>query len=68
VAYPSTTVLDRPVSPDDNLSLDDDFALDVRVVVTYASASRGSCPTDDGCGNTCATNDSSCGSSFEIPL
>jgi len=68
VAYPSTTVLDRPFAPDDGLSLDDDFALDVRVVVTYASASRGSCPTDDGCGNTCATNDSSCGSSLTMPL
>lgn len=66
---PATTVLDRPVAPDAQFPLDDDdFALDVRVVVTYSSASRGTCPTDDGCGNTCATNDSSCGSSFEMPL
>lgn len=63
---PATTVLDRPVAPDAQFPLDDDdFALDVRVVVTYASASRGTCPTDDGCGNTCSTNDSSCGSSSD---
>lgn len=41
---------------------DDDFDLDVRVVVAYASPGRGDCPTNDGCGNTCSTNDSSCSS------
>jgi FxLD family lantipeptide len=46
---------------------DDDFALDVRVVVAYASPGRGDCPTDDGCGNTCATSASSCTSSLSLP-
>ena len=58
----NATVLERPVAEDD-----DDFTLDVRVVVAFSSASRGNCATDDGCGNTCATNDSSCNSSFSIP-
>lgn len=46
---------------------EDDFTLDVRVLVSYAPASMGSCPTDDGCGNTCGTNASSCNSDFAIP-
>jgi FxLD family lantipeptide len=53
-----TLLLDRPAD------LDDDFALDVRVLVTYAPASRSDCPTDDGCGSTCA---SACSSSYDIP-
>lgn len=44
---------------------DDDFTLDVRVLVSYAPASRGNCPTDDGCGNTCSGNDSSCSSDID---
>lgn len=56
------SVLDRPAAEEE-----DDFALDVRVVVSYSSASSSRCPTDDGCGNTCSTNDSSCNSSFEMP-
>jgi FxLD family lantipeptide len=54
-------LLDRPASDED------DFALDVRVVVAYASASRGDCPTDDGCGVTCATSASACNSNYNIP-
>lgn len=46
---------------------DDDFTLDVRVLVSYAPASMGDCPTDDGCGNTCSGNDSSCSSDFATP-
>jgi FxLD family lantipeptide len=57
----STMTLDRPVAEDD------EFALDVRVVVAYASPGRGDCSTDDGCGNTCATNASSCTSSLSLP-
>jgi FxLD family lantipeptide len=57
----STAALESPVTADD------DFVLDVRVVVAFASPGRGDCPTDDGCGNTCATNASSCTSSFDIP-
>jgi len=61
VTAASTLVLEPAVD------FDDDFALDVRVVVAFASPGRGDCPTDDGCGNTCATNASSCTSSFDIP-
>jgi FxLD family lantipeptide len=57
-------LLDRPAS---DASDADDFTLDVRVVVAYASASRGECPTDDGCGVTCATDASACNSSYSIP-
>ena len=57
----ATALAERPVTEDD------DFALDVRVLVTYASASRSDCPTDDGCGNTCAGSASSCNSKFETP-
>jgi FxLD family lantipeptide len=46
---------------------DDEFDLDVRVLVAYAPAARGNCPTDDGCGNTCSGNDSSCNSTFDDP-
>ncbi|SES45447.1 FxLD family lantipeptide [Actinokineospora terrae] len=45
---------------------DDEFALDVRVVVAYAPV-MGDCPTDDGCGNTCAGNDSACNSFADDP-
>jgi FxLD family lantipeptide len=56
-----TQLLDR------SASAEDDFALDVRVVVGYVSASRGDCPTDDGCGVTCATDASACNSNYDIP-
>jgi FxLD family lantipeptide len=55
------SVLDRPAVEEG------DFDLDVRVIIAYSSASSGRCPTDDGCGNTCGTNDSSCSSTFEMP-
>ena len=53
-----TLLLDRPAKDED------DFTLDVRVIVAYATASRGNCPTDDGCGSTCA---SACTSNYDIP-
>lgn len=56
----ATALAERPVADDD------EFALDVRVVVAY-SPLRGDCPTDDGCGNTCAGSDSSCNSSPDDP-
>lgn len=39
----------------------DEFALDVRLVVAYGPT-LGDCPTDDGCGNTCAGDASACNS------
>ncbi|MGH3852522.1 MAG: FxLD family lanthipeptide [Pseudonocardiaceae bacterium] len=45
---------------------DDEFTLDVRVVVAYGLV-MGDCPTDDGCGNTCQDDDSSCNSFVDDP-
>ncbi|MBE1579529.1 FxLD family lantipeptide [Amycolatopsis marina] len=56
----ATALAERPVADDD------EFALDVRVVVAYAPV-MGDCPTDDGCGNTCAGNDSACNSFADDP-
>jgi len=56
----ATALAERPVAGDD------EFALDVRVVVAYGPV-MGDCPTDDGCGNTCAGNDSSCNSFADDP-
>ncbi|GAB3449150.1 FxLD family lanthipeptide [Actinophytocola sediminis] len=44
----------------------DEFALDVRVVVAYGPV-MGDCPTDDGCGNTCAGDASACNSFADAP-
>ncbi|MEU9891095.1 FxLD family lanthipeptide [Sphaerisporangium sp. NPDC051017] len=44
------------------IGADEEFELDVRVVVAFAAPSRADCPTDDGCGNTCAGSASSCNS------
>jgi FxLD family lantipeptide len=52
-----TATLNRPASVPDF----DEFELDVRVLITYDSASRGTCPTDDGCGNTNQGTSSTCG-------
>lgn len=45
---------------------DDEFALDVRVVVAYGPT-MGDCPTDDGCGSTCQGDASACGSFADDP-
>ncbi|MBV9140675.1 MAG: FxLD family lanthipeptide [Pseudonocardiales bacterium] len=45
---------------------DDEFALDVRVVVAYGPA-MADCPTDDGCGNTCEDDASACNSFADDP-
>lgn len=42
----------------------DEFLLDVRVLVTLAPLAGTDCPTDDGCGNTCSGDASSCTSSM----
>jgi FxLD family lantipeptide len=46
---------------------DDEFELDVRLFVTLAPLGEGGCPTDDGCGNTCQGNASSCSSMAADP-
>ncbi|OMI41397.1 FxLD family lanthipeptide [Streptomyces sparsogenes] len=62
-----TAVLDSvpaPVGlPVDNL--DDDFELDIRVVVGESPLTVFMCPTSDGCGNTCENGASACQSSIE---
>ncbi|OFB43224.1 FxLD family lantipeptide [Frankia sp. B2] len=41
--------------------VEDDFALDVRVVITHtAKTCSNNCPTDDGCGDTCKNDASAC--------
>ncbi|GLZ30901.1 hypothetical protein Lesp02_30900 [Lentzea sp. NBRC 105346] len=55
-----TALAERPVADDD------EFTLDVRVVVAYGPV-MGDCPTDDGCGNTCVGNDSACNSFADDP-
>lgn len=57
----ATAVAERPTGTDE------DFELDVRVVVAFAPASHADCPTDDGCGNTCGGNASSCNSAPDDP-
>ncbi|MFE2869884.1 FxLD family lanthipeptide [Embleya sp. NPDC059259] len=52
----------RDVRPDEYDP--DEFLLDVRLLVTLAPLAETACPTDDGCGNTCAGNASSCTSSM----
>lgn len=48
--------------------LDDDFApLDVQVVIAEHPHGKLMCSTGDGCGTTCATGASACGSFTEDP-
>lgn len=57
-------LVDRPAVLDD----EDDFApLDIKVVVAAHFPGKFTCPTSDGCGNTCAGADSSCNSYVEDP-
>ncbi|MCD0449334.1 FxLD family lanthipeptide [Actinocorallia sp. API 0066] len=44
--------------------LDDEFDLDVTVLVTLDPVGRTPCPTDDGCGNTCSGSSSACNSAM----
>lgn len=47
---------------------DDDFApLDIKVVVAAHPHGKLMCGTGDGCGTTCATGASACGSSIDDP-
>lgn len=45
--------------------LDDEFHLDIRVIVSDSPVYTFNCPTSDGCGDTCANGASSCVSSIE---
>jgi len=48
----ATALLDQPV--------EDEFTLDVRVVLSHRSPMGGDCPTNDGCGETCKDDASAC--------
>ncbi|MGW9715476.1 FxLD family lanthipeptide [Streptomyces albidoflavus] len=62
----SATLAPLPVTP--LADLDDDFApLDVKVVIAEHSYGHLMCQTGDGCGTTCATGASACGSFTEDP-
>ncbi|MEU7449188.1 FxLD family lanthipeptide [Streptomyces diastaticus] len=62
----SATLAPLPVTP--SAGLDDDFApLDVKVVIAEHSYGHLMCQTGDGCGTTCATGASACGSFTEDP-
>jgi FxLD family lantipeptide len=56
----ATALADRPGDEDD------EFALDVRVVVAYGPI-MGDWPTDDGCGDTCENDASACNSFADDP-
>lgn len=62
-SYPSsgaTTLLERPIEGLEGIE-DDEFTLDVRVIVEPRLACN-LCGTDDGCGETCQDGASACSS------
>lgn len=63
MAEPSATALaDRPADPDE-----DEFALNVRVVVAAHPNGKLMCSTGDGCGQTCSQGASACNSFVDDP-
>ncbi|MDT3397672.1 FxLD family lanthipeptide [Streptomyces sp. B1866] len=50
-----------------DLDSDDEFALDVRVVVAAHPNSKLQCNTDDNCGATCENGASACDSFVDDP-
>ncbi|MER6360282.1 FxLD family lanthipeptide [Kitasatospora sp. NPDC001527] len=46
---------------------DDLFDLDIKVIVAAHPSGKLMCATNDGCGSTCATGSSACGSSIQDP-
>ncbi|MEY9958870.1 FxLD family lanthipeptide [Streptacidiphilus sp. MAP5-52] len=58
----SVLLAERPPVAEEDL-----FALDVRVVVAAHPNGALMCATNDGCGTTCQTGSSACGSSISDP-
>ncbi|MEU1900634.1 FxLD family lanthipeptide [Nocardiopsis dassonvillei] len=56
----ATALAERPA--------DDEFTLDVRVVVAAHPNGKLQCNTNDGCGNTCQNNASACNSYVGDPF
>jgi FxLD family lantipeptide len=48
-------------------ALEDEFTLDVRVVIAEHPTGKFTCATSDGCGNTCANGASACNSYTDDP-
>ena len=63
-ASAGATALAEPSVTDD---FDDEFSLDVRIVVTSRTGGKPVCPTNDGCGQTCQNGASACNSFIEDP-
>ncbi|MFF3501195.1 FxLD family lanthipeptide [Streptomyces sp. NPDC003247] len=61
----TVTVLDTTPRAADTVLADDEFTLDVQVVISETGLPAFDCPTSDGCGDTCANGASSCVSSIE---
>ncbi|WP_432012707.1 FxLD family lanthipeptide [Streptomyces cucumeris] len=61
----TAAVLDIMTGAADTGLTDDEFDLDVQVVISETGAAAFNCPTSDGCGDTCANGASSCVSSIE---
>ncbi|MFW5421057.1 FxLD family lanthipeptide [Nocardiopsis sp. CNT-189] len=60
---PSITAADTGPS-----ELDEDFELDVRVVLTTHPSGKLACTTNDGCGSTCQNGASACNSFVGDPF
>ncbi|MET9439400.1 FxLD family lanthipeptide [Streptomyces sp. NPDC006610] len=61
----TAAVLDAVTGPDRTALTDDEFDLDVQVVISETGLAAFNCATSDGCGDTCANGASSCVSSIE---
>ncbi|OIJ97767.1 lantibiotic precursor [Streptomyces sp. MUSC 14] len=61
----TVAVLDAMAGPAGADLADDEFELDVQVVISETHFAAFNCPTSDGCGDTCANGASSCVSSIE---
>lgn len=53
--------------PDALDAFEDEFTLDVRVVIAEHPTGKFTCATSDGCGNTCANGASACNSYTDDP-
>jgi len=59
----ATALAERPGTD----AFDDEFTLDVRVVVAAHPNGKLMCNTNDGCGNTCQNGASACNSFVDDP-
>lgn len=62
LAGSTTALAERPAT-----ETDDEFTLDVRVVLAAHPSGKLQCSTDDGCGSTCSNGASACDSYVDDP-